>query len=74
MTLENIIKYPLIKYSIYYLCHSNRFGSWSLQVIGGRMNFEAVETSSELFLGFLWPILRMNHEKHMLKIPRVKMC
>ena len=32
------------------------------------MNFEAVETSSELFLGFLWSILRMNHEKHMLKI------
>ena len=32
------------------------------------MNFEAVETSSELFLGFLWSILRMNHEKHMLKM------
>ena len=32
------------------------------------MNFEAVETSSELFLGFLGSILRMNHEKHMLKI------
>lgn len=49
------------------LGHAHGLSSGSLKLIGHRVDLEAVKTASELFTGAIRAILRMHHEKHVLK-------